>query len=75
MNNMFFAYPGSPSEIGIPIEAAIKEINLSTGQVLSWRAMDVIGNFIVDEIYSQIGASLFIADIIRLNYNVTYEVG
>lgn len=75
MDKMFFAYPSSPSEIGIPIEAAIKEINLSTGKVLSWRAMEIIGNFIADEIYSQIGSSIFIADISRLNYNVTYEVG
>ena len=75
MEKMFFAYPGALSEVSETIENAIKEINKSTGNVLSWTALDVIGNFIPDEIFEQIGDRVFVADITRLNYNVTYEVG
>ena len=50
MDQTFFAYPSKPSEIGVVIEEAIKEINKSGEKVLSWTAMDIIGKFIEDEI-------------------------
>lgn len=76
--NMFFAYPAYPLQIGITIEQAIKDINgaVADKSVTSWKEIDIPGHFIATEVLSNIDdADIFIADISKLNFNVTYEVG
>lgn len=71
----FFAYPASPNDIGQTIESAIK-LNNSDLEIKSWKALDIIGHFISQEVTKEIEQSDFIvADISVLNFNVTYEVG
>jgi hypothetical protein len=70
--NAFFAYPGNPQAIGQSIEEALKTIPY----VNSWKALDIYGHFIADEVIKGIdNCNLFIADISVLNFNVTYEIG
>lgn len=69
----FYAYASSPNIIGETIEAAIGSTNL---KIHSWRAMDILGHFISEEVFSNIDSSDFlVADISILNFNVTYEIG
>jgi hypothetical protein len=71
-SKFFFAYPSNPSVIGQPIETAItKSID-----VKSWKALDVYGHFIAEEVVAGINScNTFVADISVLNFNVTYEIG
>ncbi|HCH3750669.1 P-loop ATPase, Sll1717 family [Vibrio parahaemolyticus] len=73
----FFAYAASPSDIGNTIEAAIEKANRTSGlKVDSWKAMDVVGHFISEQVTSKIdNCDFLLADISVLNFNVTYEVG
>ncbi|MDY1592116.1 MAG: hypothetical protein RBS85_08195 [Methanofastidiosum sp.] len=68
----FIAYPGNPPVIGQSIENAIK----SNPNASSWKALDIYGHFISEEVIRGINnCDLFIADISVLNLNVTYEIG
>ncbi|WP_434746288.1 P-loop ATPase, Sll1717 family [Candidatus Pantoea rara] len=73
----FFGYPGNPNEIGEVIEAAIASYNKrSMNAIVSWKALEIAGAFIADQVLKQIDESdLFLADISHLNFNVTYEIG
>jgi hypothetical protein len=73
----FFAYAASPNEIGQTIERAILVANESDNlSIKSWRALDIVGQFIAGEVLTGIKqADLFVADISVLNFNVTYEIG
>ena len=75
IDNGFFVYTSSPAEIGQVIEKCLDgindKINLNT-----WRALDVVGHFIAEEVIESIERSDFlVADITVLNFNVTYEIG
>ena len=72
----FFAYAGNPPEIGQTIEQAISRVNQSTDtKVNSWKALDIPGHFISQEVLSNIDNSDYlVADISVLNFNVTYEI-
>jgi hypothetical protein len=73
---MFFAYPGHPEKIGTTIEAAVNKINLIRNRVKTWRALSIAGSFIINNIQDAIKEEdIFIADISKLNFNVTYEIG
>jgi len=68
----FFAYPANPPVIGQSIEDAIK----NDSNVSSWKALDIYGHFIAEEVIKGINScDLFVADISVLNFNVTYEIG
>jgi hypothetical protein len=74
----FFAYPAQPALIGGTIEGAVKQFNHIQTHVRidSWRALDIPGRFIAHEVMSSIDAADFLAaDITRLNFNVTFEIG
>jgi hypothetical protein len=73
----FYAYAASPSEIGQTIESALILINDGNNlYVKSWKALDIVGHFISDEVLSGIdNADFLMADISVLNFNVTYEIG
>lgn len=73
---MFYAYPNKPAQLGITIEAAVKNFNLSVNTIQTWKALEIAGCFIIDQIKTTIDEkSTFIADITQLNFNVTYEIG
>lgn len=73
---MFFAYPNDPKQIRDTIEICIKKLNTSKELVKSWKALDIVGSFIKDRIQSSIDEkNVLIAEISRLNFNVTYEIG
>lgn len=73
----FFAYASSPAEIGQTIEEAVKLTNNSGNlNVKTWKALDIAGHFISEEVLEGIDACDFlVADISVLNFNVTYEIG
>lgn len=74
----FFAYTAVPTALGETIERALGQLQDSRQEVsvTSWRALDIAGRFIPNEIEAKIdGADFLVADITFLNFNVTYEVG
>jgi hypothetical protein len=55
--------------------AAFRERN-SPLKLTSWEELDIPGRFIIEEVLSSIDdADILMADISRLNFNVTYEIG
>ena len=74
----FFAYPGNPATLGETIERALARHSAVRAEpgIRSWRALDIAGHFIGEEVSGGIdGVDILIADITHLNFNVTYEVG
>ena len=75
----FFAYQSYPPDLSETLENAIETINESAAGMLyvrSWKSLEVTGNFIVNEILSNIDNSdLFICDLTYLNFNVLFELG
>ncbi|MEN8640508.1 P-loop ATPase, Sll1717 family [Pseudomonas sichuanensis] len=74
----FFAYASTPSEIGQTIEQAMLNLSKQAAntEVKTWKALDIVGHFISDEVISGIDqADFLVADITTLNFNVTYEIG
>lgn len=74
----FFAYPANPKQIGFTIEEAIHKLKESSSNysIESWKALDIVGSFISSKVLNGIDDSDFlVADITKLNFNVTYEVG
>ncbi|CQJ20620.1 P-loop ATPase, Sll1717 family [Yersinia enterocolitica] len=77
-NKGFYAYPANPIEIGQCIEATVSRINQTSSQIFvsTWKQMNIIGQFISEQVLSIPDNSDFlIADITDLNFNVTYEIG
>lgn len=74
---MFIAYPSSPEGIGQTIEEMVKAANTSKhNEIFSWRNLDIPGSFIIESILEKIDeVNTVVADISRLNFNVTFEVG
>jgi hypothetical protein len=72
----FYAYAGTPAEIGQTIEQAVKSVNASPRvEVATWKALDIPGHFISQEVLEGIDNCAFlVADISVLNFNVTYEI-
>lgn len=69
----FYAYASSPAEIGQTIELAVKtsKVNVET-----WKALDIPGHFISEQVLEGIdNCDFLVADISVLNFNVTYEIG
>jgi nucleoside 2-deoxyribosyltransferase len=74
----FVAYSSQPSQVGASIEGAVELYNRSNLPFLaeSWRQIDIPGRFIVRRILEKIQAAPFVvADLTRLNFYVTFEVG
>lgn len=74
----FFAYPANPADIGSTVEEAIQLLKdrFAFDGVSSWKQSDVCGRFIADPIFARIRAADYVAaDITKLNFNVTYEIG
>jgi hypothetical protein len=75
---VFFAYPASAAVAGQVVEQAIQRLRQRSfsSELVSWRELDIAGRFIAEGVLERIdAASLLVADITRLNFNVTYEIG
>lgn len=75
---VFIAYPSQPEFLGNTIENACQQNNRANLPFVfeSWKQQDIAGRFIVEGILEKIEAAEFVvADITRLNFNVTFEVG
>src|SRR5690349_3400300 len=74
----FLAYP---SDVHIVVDTIRAAVILSKAQpgsfaLETWEEMDIPGQFITNEILRRIEeCSVLIADISRLNFNVSYEIG
>jgi hypothetical protein len=75
--NTFVCYPSEPPQLGFAIEAAAAQLRESGNiQIETWKQIDIPGRFLIDGILRKIDAATFVvADITRLNFNVTFEVG
>lgn len=73
---MFFAYPNKPGILEETIENAIRKANNGGTRIESWKALEIMGSFIIDRIEETINnKKILVADISILNFNVTYEIG
>ena len=74
---VFVAYPSSPRQLGQTLQNVTGQIAAQrTISIESWEDIDVPGRFISDDVLNKIDHSDFIiADITRLNFNVTFEIG
>jgi hypothetical protein len=72
-----FAYPGAPVAIGQCISAAISKLNAGDRwSITPWPEVDNWGKPLIAPILMRIAESdCVIADITRLNFNVTFELG
>jgi len=73
----FIAYPSVPTQLSPCIKNAISRANLREGYSFSgWEENDIAGRPLTAPIFNAIEKSnILIADITRLNFNVTYEIG
>jgi hypothetical protein len=74
----FYAYTDHGILVGPTIESGVDDFNQRAGDahVTTWKEMDIAGRFIASEVLTSIaGADFLIADISKLNFNVTFEVG
>lgn len=71
----FYAYPSSPPIIKQVIQAAVARVDSSLN-IHTWEENDVAGYPLLTPILNNIDQSDFLlADISRLNFNVTFEIG
>jgi hypothetical protein len=71
----FFAYPSYPPQIGQVIQIAVGRLNPQFN-ITVWEENDVAGYPVISPILNNINqADLLIADVTRLNLNVTFEIG
>ncbi len=74
----FVAYPSSPPELAATIRDAVERANAGPGlpTFQTWEHSDVAGRPLTLPVLSGIEqAQVLVADVTRLNFNVTYEVG
>ena len=74
----FIAYPGKPPQIGYCIQAAVENLNRQQNRIeyTTWEENDIAGRPLVAPIFTKIDKScLIVADVTKLNFNVTYEIG
>jgi hypothetical protein len=73
----FVAYPSSPYLLTSCIVEAVKSANKYGGNLFTpWEENDIAGRPLTAPIFQNIESSqLLVADITKLNFNVTYEIG
>ncbi|MGO8879242.1 MAG: P-loop ATPase, Sll1717 family [Desulfomonilaceae bacterium] len=75
---IFVAYSSEPEQVADPIEEAAQVLRNGPHNlgIETWRQSDTAGRFIVEGVMEKIDVSdCLVADITRLNFNVTFEVG
>jgi hypothetical protein len=75
--HFFVCYPSEPQQIGSTIETAAQKLSsLGRTRPETWRQIDIPGRFLSEGILARIDSADFVvADVTRLNLNVTFEVG
>jgi hypothetical protein len=75
--SVFVVYPSTPKQLGQTLENITGRLpGLDNINIESWEQLDIPGRFIVDGVLKKIDSADFvIADITRLNFNVTFEIG
>jgi hypothetical protein len=75
--NVFVCFPSEPPLLGSTIEAAATKLrDIGKLEMETWKQIDVPGRFLRDGILRRIdNADFVVADITRLNFNVTFEIG
>lgn len=74
----FYAYTDHGMLVGPTIESGVADLNqrAADAHVTTWKEMDIAGRFIANEVLTSIATSdVLVADISKLNFNVTFEVG
>src|SRR6266851_7848497 len=73
----FICFPSEPEQLGTAIQSAARQFAAGgPSKVETWRQLDIPGRFLSENILEKIdGADFVVADITRLNFNVTFEVG
>jgi hypothetical protein len=74
----FFAYPSSEHDVIEAIHAAKQLLSHSRRdlEVHLWEENDISGRPLTDPIFEMIaGANMLVADITKMNFNVTFEIG
>ena len=73
----FVAYSAQPYDVTVIINQAVEELNRYGGLSLTpWEENDISGKPISTPIFQNIEKSdVLVADITKLNFNVTYEIG
>lgn len=73
----FVAYPASPYQLTLLIQTALDAVNKRGGnRFAGWQENDIAGKPLTAPILQSIHDSkVVVADITRLNFNVTYEIG
>ena len=74
----FIAYPGRPSQVRECIQNAVEDLNHRQELIeySTWEENDIAGRPLVAPIFTKIENScLLVADVTKLNFNVTYEIG
>jgi hypothetical protein len=72
------AYPSNPNAIGDGLHSTLELLRTEGigAQLSTWDENDIPGRFIVTPVLQSIeSGNLLIADITRLNFNVTFEIG
>ena len=73
----FFAYTDHGILVGPTIEAGVADFNQRTRdvKVTTWKEIDIAGKFIASQVLGSISTAEFlVADISKLNFNVTFEI-
>lgn len=75
----FIAYPAATPIIREAVNNALSQLRATAANLISptsWEEIDIPGRFIATEVLTTIDSSDFtVADISKLNFNVTYEIG
>jgi hypothetical protein len=74
----FFAYPSSERDVIEAIHAAKQALSVSRRdlEVVLWEENDIVGRPLTDPIFETIAsADMLFADVTKMNFNVTFEIG
>jgi hypothetical protein len=76
MVQIFVAYPSNPHEINQTYSAAKQKIKDASVDLHLWVENDVCGRPLTDPIFDGISnCDVLLADVTKLNFNVTFEIG
>jgi hypothetical protein len=78
MTFAFLAYPSDPPAVGQSFASAAEHLRQQgfASEITLWPEVDIAGRFIKDAVLEKIDeAECLVADITRLNFNVTFEIG
>ncbi len=73
----FVAYPSQPPHVGDVIRSAVSRLKTQHGiDYKGWEQNDIAGRALISPIHENIaGSKILVADVTKLNFNVTYEIG